>query len=30
MQVFEMTDLSLVSFFQGMEIKQSKEEIFFC
>jgi hypothetical protein len=30
MQVFEMTDLGLMSFFLGMEIKQSKEEIFFC
>ena len=27
MQVFEMTDLGLMSFFLGMEIKQSKEEI---
>jgi hypothetical protein len=30
MQVFEMTDLGLMSFFLGMEIKQSKEEIFIC
>jgi hypothetical protein len=30
MQVFEMTDLGLISFFLGMEIKQSKEEIFIC
>jgi len=28
MQVFEMTDLGLMRFFLGMEIKQSKEEIF--
>ena len=26
-QIFEMTDLGLMSFFLGMEIKQSKEEI---
>jgi hypothetical protein len=30
MQVFEMTDLGLMSFLLGMEIKQSKEEIFIC
>jgi hypothetical protein len=30
MQVFEMTDLGLMSFFLGMEIMQSKEEIFIC
>jgi hypothetical protein len=29
-QIFEMTDLGLMSFFLGMEIKQSKEEIFIC
>ena len=30
MQVFEMTDLGLMSFFLGMEIMQNKEEIFIC
>ncbi|KAL9377959.1 hypothetical protein Peur_029294 [Populus x canadensis] len=30
MQVFEMTDLGRMSFFLGMETKQSKEEIFIC
>jgi len=30
MQFFEMTDLGLISFFLGMEIKQSKEEKFIC
>jgi hypothetical protein len=29
-QVFEMTDLGFMSFFLGMEIIQSKEEIFIC
>jgi hypothetical protein len=28
MQVFEMTDLGLMSFFLGMEIIQNREEIF--
>jgi hypothetical protein len=30
MQVFEMTDFGFMSFFLGMEIIQSKEEIFIC
>jgi hypothetical protein len=30
MQVFEMTDLGLMSFFLEMEIMQSREEIFIC
>jgi len=30
MQTFEMTDLGLMIFFLGMEIKQSKDEIFIC
>ena len=28
MQAFEMTDIGLMMFFLGMEIKQSKNEIF--
>jgi hypothetical protein len=28
MQAFEMTDIDLMMFFLGMEIKQSKNEIF--
>lgn len=30
MQVFEMTDLGLMSNFLGMEIKQRKSEVFIC
>jgi len=30
MQVFEMTDFGLMSFFLGMEIMQNREEIFIC
>jgi len=30
MQVFEMTNLGLMSFFLGMEIMQNREEIFIC
>jgi len=30
MEVFEMTDLGLMSFFLGMEILQGKDEIFIC
>ncbi|XP_047259935.1 uncharacterized mitochondrial protein AtMg00810-like [Capsicum annuum] len=30
MQVFEMIDLGLMSYFLGMEIKQSKSEVFIC
>jgi len=30
MQVFEMTDLGLMSVFLGMEIMQNREEIFIC
>jgi hypothetical protein len=29
-EVFEMTDLGLMSFFLGMEILQGKDEIFIC
>ncbi|XP_057452797.1 uncharacterized mitochondrial protein AtMg00810-like [Lotus japonicus] len=28
--VFEMTDLGLMSYFLGMEIKQSKDQVFIC
>ena len=30
MEVFEMTDLGLMTFFLGMEIKQSEHEVFIC
>ena len=30
MQVFEMTDLGLMTYFLGMEIKQSQNEVFIC
>ena len=30
MKVFEMTDLGLMSFFLGMEIKQAEYEVFIC
>lgn len=30
MEVFEMTDLGLMAFFLGMEIKQSEHEVFIC
>lgn len=30
MQVFEMTDLGLMTYFLGMEIKQGSDEIFIC
>lgn len=30
MQVFEMTYLGLMTYFFGMEIKQSKSEVFIC
>ncbi|KAL4325844.1 hypothetical protein GQ457_11G030390 [Hibiscus cannabinus] len=30
MKVFEMTDLELMSFFLGMEIKQAGHEVFIC
>lgn len=30
MQAFEMTDLGLMSYFLGMEIKQGKNDIFIC
>ena len=29
MQVFEMTDLGLMTYFLGMEIKQGKDQVFF-
>ena len=29
-QAFEMTDLGLMTYFLGMEIKQNKNEIFIC
>ena len=30
MEVFEMTDLGLMTFFLGMEIKQSEHKVFIC
>jgi hypothetical protein len=30
MRVFEMTDLGLMTYFLGMEVKQSKNEVFIC
>ena len=30
MKVFEMTDLGLMTFFLGMEIKQAEHEVFIC
>jgi hypothetical protein len=30
MNVFEMTDLGLMTYFLGMEVKQSKNEVFIC
>ena len=30
MQVFEMTDLGLMTYFLGMEIKQGKDQVFIC
>jgi len=30
MSVFEMTDLGLMSFFLGMEVKQAEHEVFIC
>ncbi|XP_020263962.1 uncharacterized protein LOC109839911 [Asparagus officinalis] len=30
MQVFEMTDLGLMTYFLGMEVKQGKNEVFIC
>ena len=30
MQAFEMTDLGLMSYFLGMEIKQGQDEVFIC
>jgi hypothetical protein len=30
MQAFEMTDLGLITYFIGMKIKQSNNEIFIC
>ena len=30
MEIFEMTDLGLMTFFLGMEIKQSDFEVFIC
>ena len=30
MQVFEMTDLGLMTYFLGMEIKQGKGQVFTC
>jgi len=30
MHVFEMTDLGLMTYFLGMEVKQSKNEVFIC
>ena len=30
MQVFEMTDLGLMTYFLGIEIKQSENKIFIC
>jgi len=29
-KVFEMTDLSLMTYFLGMEIKQSQDKVFIC
>ena len=29
-QVFEMTDLRLMTYFLGMEIKQDEDEVFIC
>jgi hypothetical protein len=30
LNVFEMTDLGLISYFLGMEVKQSNNGIFIC
>ena len=30
MQVFEMIDLGLMTYFLGMEIKQGKDQVFIC
>ena len=30
MKVFEITDLGLMTYFLGMEIKQSQDEVFIC
>jgi hypothetical protein len=30
MHVFEMNDLGLMTYFLGMEVKQSKNEVFIC
>jgi len=30
MQIFEMTDLGLMSYFLGIEIKQNEDDVFIC